>query len=198
MKFQLKQLIVIAGILSATAASAADFGVDAAHSHVGFKVRHLVTKVQGEFKDFDGSFSFDEKNLDASKASFTIKSTSISTNNEKRDGHLRTKDFFDVKKYPTITFVGKKLEADGDKRYKLTGDFTMHGVTKPVTFEVEYGGATADPFDKSGKAQRAGFTATTSVNRKDFGIVWNKTLDAGGLMLGEDVAIELNVEGVSK
>lgn len=186
--------IALMAALCAAPAFAAEFTIDQSHSHVGFKVRHLVSKVDGEFKDFDGAFTFDEKDADKAKVKFTAKATSINTGTAKRDEHLRSPDFFDVKKYPTLSFEGKKLETDGDKHYKLAGDLTIHGVTKPTTFDVDFGGVAKDPWGGT----RAGFTATTKINRKDFGLTWNKALETGGLLVGDDVTIELNIEGVAK
>lgn len=185
-----------AALLSLVSASAfaTDFTVDGAHSHVGFSVRHFVSKVPGEFKDYEGAFNFDEKKPEASSAKFTIKTASINTSNAKRDEHLRNPDFFDVEKHPTITFASKKVSAAGKNKYKLEGDMTMLGVTKPVTFDVEYGG-TAKGF--AGK-NLAGFTATGKVNRKDFGMKWNKALDNGGFVLGEEVEIKIELEAVQK
>jgi len=190
-EYMYSKILVILGALSlATAAFAADYDVDPAHSHVGFTVKHLVGKVPGEFKDYTGKFSFDDKKPAIFSANFTIKTASISTGNEKRDEHMKSPDFFDVKKFPEITFVSTSFKSSGAKKYKLLGNVTMHGVTKPVTFDVEYMGAEKDPWGN----MRAGFTATTKVDRKDFGIIWNKTLDSGGLMVGNDVSIELNIE----
>ena len=174
------------------AAMATEYDVDSAHSHVGFTVKHLVGKVPGEFKDYTGKFNFDEKKPASFNADFEIKAASISTGNEKRDAHLKTAEFFDVEKFPNITFKGTAMKSTGAKKYKLMGDMTMHGVTKPVTFDVEYGGTAKDPWGN----MRAGFTATTKLDRKDFGIIWNKTLDSGGMMIGNEVSIELDLEAV--
>lgn len=187
-------LAAAAVLASASSVLAADFVVDPSHSRIGFSVRHLVSKVPGEFKDYEGSFSFDEKKPEASKASFTIKAASINTNFEKRDEHLRSPDFFNTAKHPTLTFVSKKVAPAGKGKYKLQGDITIAGVTKPVTFEVEYAGTAKDPWGGT----RAGFTAVSKVNRKDFGMVWNKALDSGGFILGDDVEIKLDLEAIQK
>jgi polyisoprenoid-binding protein YceI len=177
-------------------ARAGDFAIDQSHSHVGFRVKHLVvSKVEGEFKDFDGSFSFDEKKPDASKVAFTIKAASINTNTAKRDEHLRSADFFDVQKFPTLAFESTKVEGAGKGKYKLSGNLTIHGVTKPVTFVVEYGGVSKDPWE--GKTH-TGFTATLRINRKDYGLTWNKALETGGFVVGEDVDITVEIEGIQK
>ena len=181
-------------LASGISASAGDFMVDKDHSHVGFKVRHLVSRVMGEFKDYQGTFSFDPKKVSDSKVSFTIKTASVNTDNEKRDTHLRSADFFDVQRYPEMTFESKKVTLVGKNKYKVEGDFTLHGEKKPVPFEVEYLGETKDPWGN----QRAGFTATAQIDRKKFGLTWNKALEAGGLMVGDDVSIELQIEAVEK
>lgn len=173
---------------------AKDYDVDASHSNVAFVAQHLVSKVNGEFKDFEGTFSFDPKKLDNTKVTATVKVDSISTNQEKRDKHLKSDDFFASGKFPTLTFVSTKVSAHGSKKYKMAGNLTMHGVTKPVVFDVDYLGEIDDPWG----GHRAGFTATTKVNRKDYGMVWNKALDKGGFVLGEEVTINLNVEASEK
>lgn len=179
---------------AATSALAADYTVDASHSSVGFAVKHITGKVKGGFKEFEGNFSFDPKDLKASKVSFTAKAASISTDNTKRDDHLKGEDFFDVAKHPTLTFESKKITAMGKNKYKLEGTLTIHGQAKPAVFDVEYNGGDKDPWG----GYRVGFSAKTQVKRKDFGLTWNKLLDSGGFLIGEDVAIELEVEGVQK
>lgn len=171
-----------------------DYTVDKDHSHAGFKVRHIISKLPGEFKEFEGTFSFDPKKLDTAHGKFIIQTKSISTNNEKRDDHLRSPDFFDAAKYSDLTFESKKMTPAGKNKYKLLGDLTIRGVTKPVTFQVEYMGTAKDPWGNN----RAAFSATTKINRKDFGVNWNKTLDNGGLLVGDDVELELNVEAIEK
>ncbi len=175
-------------------AYAADYKVDPAHSSVGFEVRHLVSNVQGQFRDYEGTFTFDEKDLSKFKIKSSAKAASIDTANAKRDEHLKSPDFFDAKKFSTITFVSNKLEKAGDSTFKATGDFTMHGVTKPVVFEVESMGEAKDPWGNT----RRGFVAKAKINRKDFGIVWNKALDSGGVMLGDDVKLMLNLEATEE
>lgn len=163
--------------------------IDPSHTHVGFSIRHFFTQVKGEFKDVVGTIDVDQANLNASKVNVEIATASINTNNEKRDNHLRSADFFEAEKNPKITFVSKSVNLK-DNKGTMTGDLTMHGVTKPVTLDVEIGG-----FGKMGPmGTLAGFTATGKINRKDFGILWNKTLDQGATMLGDDVALEINVE----
>jgi polyisoprenoid-binding protein YceI len=176
-----------------SAAQAADYDVDASHSNVDFKIRHMMSKVNGNFGKFTGTFSFDAKKPEAAKGVFTVEAASINTNNEKRDGHLKGDDFFNVGKFPTLTFNTTGFKKAG-KGFAMSGDLTMLGVTKPVTFNVEYLGAGKDPWGNS----KAGFSATGKINRKDFGMVWNKALDAGGVLLGEEVEITLNIEAAEK
>jgi len=186
--------LLLAGALmvgsAAFAGTEKNYAIDNAHSTASFKIKHLVSKVAGSFKDFSGTFTFDEKNPKSFKGSFSIKADSIFTNEAKRDEHLKSADFFDTAKFPTLTFVAKELKSVGGKKYKLSGDFTMHGVTKAVTFDTEYLGAGKDPWGND----KVGFSATTRINRKDFGMVWNKVLDNGGILLGEEVEIDVQIE----
>ncbi len=184
--------IVVAATLAATSAAiASPYTVDASHSNVNFTVRHLIAKMSGEFKEYEGTFKFDEKKNELSDVNFKIKAKSISTNNEKRDDHLRGEDFFNVDKFETLTFTAAK-GAKISKKGKLKGDLTIHGVTKPVSFDVEFLGAAKDPWGN----QRTAFTASTKISRKDYGLTWNKALDAGGVMLGDEVALNLQVEAI--
>jgi len=188
------QLFPVALLAVSASAFGADYVVDNSHSHVGFTVRHIVSKVLGEFKDYEGSFVFDEKKPETSKVDFTIKTASINTNNEKRDEHLRSGDFFDAEKHPTLTFKNGKLTKAGKDKFKLAGDLTMRGVTKPVTFDVEYLGGGKDPWGN----QKVGFSAKTKVKRTDYGMSFNKTLETGGVLVGEDVEIQLEIEANAK
>ncbi len=189
---RLTVMLSLAALTLATAAFAAPvkYTFDAVHSEVGFTVRHLFSKVPGRFTEYDGAIQFDEKNLPASSVEFTIQAKSITTGNERRDGHLRSPDFFDVEKLPTITFKSTKVSALKGQKFTVMGDLTMKGVTRPVTLECEFLGAG----DLGPMGYKAGFDATTTINRKDFGIVWNKTLDQGSTVLGDDVAITIHVE----
>jgi polyisoprenoid-binding protein YceI len=181
-------------LLAALPLRAETFAIDASHSEVGFQVRHLVSQTRGRFNDFAGTVDLDPKNLASSSVDFKIKATSIDTNVADRDKHLRGADFFDVEKYPEITFKSKSVKAAGNDTYNVTGTLTMHGVSKDITLPVTYLGQAKDPWGNT----RAGFEAATTLNRKDFGIVWNKALDAGGAMLGDDVKININLETVKK
>ena len=178
--------------LSPVGAAPVTYELDPAHTHVGFQIRHLVSKVSGQFDKFTGTLVYDPDNVAASSVEATIETASIDTNNEKRDGHLKSADFFDAEKNPTITFKSKTVAVEGQK-LTLAGDLTMHGVTKPVTLTGEVGGVIGDP----GK-RKAGFSVTGTINRKDFEIVWNKTLDQNTTLLGDDVAIQIDVEANEK
>ncbi len=177
-------------------ASATTWTIDPDHSNVGFKVRHLmISNVKGSFEKLTGSVDLNDQDVTASKVSVSIDTASINTNVQKRDEHLRSADFFDVAKYPTMTFVSKKVTKAGADKLKVTGDLTLHGVTKEVVLDVE--GPTAESKDPWGHIRR-GATATTKINRKDFGLVWNKTLESGGVAVGEEVTITLEIELLKK
>jgi polyisoprenoid-binding protein YceI len=150
--------------------------------------------VSGHFKKFIGVIVFDEKNAAKNKVDVTIDAASIDTQNEKRDEHLRGKDFFDVAKYSTARYVSKKVTAIQDGKFTITGNLTMHGVTKPVVLEAVYAGAVKDPWG----GERVAFTATSVINRQDFGIKFNQTLDNGGVMISNEVALEFEIEAVAK
>jgi len=171
------------------------YTVDKSHSEANFSVRHLVSKVSGKFDDFSGSITTDGKSAETSSVEFTIKTASVDTGNADRDKHLQTADFFDAAKNPEITFKSTSIKPTAKKNvYDVTGDFTMRGVTKRITLPVEFNGFAKDPWGN----QRAGFSATTTVNRKDYGINWNKALDNGGYLLSDDVDITVNIEAVKK
>ncbi len=187
-------LFVFLASFISLSANAADYMIDGAHSSANFKIKHLMSKVAGGFNDFSGEFSFDEKNPKSFKGEFTIKAASINTNNAKRDEHLRGDDFFSAEKNPTLIFKAREFKAAGKGKFKLMGDFTMRGVTKPATFDVEYLGAGKDPWGND----KVGFSAVTKINRKDWGMSFNKVLDTGGFMLGDDVELDIQVEGNAK
>jgi len=176
-----------------TFVQAEEWNIDKAHSSIGFSVRHLVvSKTRGDFDEFTGMMNFDGKNLEAGSVEFTIQTTSIDTDNEDRDKHLRSDDFFSVEKFPEMVFKSKKIvKGDGDS-FKLIGDLTIRDVTKEVTFEVEFNGVVTDPWGGT----RAGFSAESTIDRKDFNITWSKTLDGGGLVVGDDVKIIVEVEWI--
>jgi polyisoprenoid-binding protein YceI len=178
-------------LVLSVSASAETFHIDPAHSNVQFTIKHLFSKVSGSFTDFKGDFNYTEgKVTDLSKINFEIKAASINTQNAKRDEHLRSADFFDVTKFENINFVSKSAKPNGKDTFALEGDLTIHGVTKPVSFSAEFLGSGKNP--QGGLS--AGFTAKGKINRKDFGIVWNKSLDNGSFVLGDDVEISINIE----
>jgi polyisoprenoid-binding protein YceI len=175
-------------------AGAETYSIDDNHSNVNFTIRHLVGKVTGQFQTFTGNFKYDPKDPKSWSAVAAIQAASINTGNAKRDDHLRSAEFFDVAKFPTLTFKSTGITDIKDNTAKMAGELTMHGVTKPVVLNLEITPPVKDPF---GAGQRMGATATGKINRKDFGISYNKTLDSGGLMLGEEVDIVLNIEGAT-
>ena len=171
------------------------YEIDSSHSSATFKVRHLmVSNVRGELGQITGRVLIDESELSRSSVEATIDATAINTRDEKRDAHLRSPDFFDTQTHPTITFRSKRVQPGKGGNFTVTGDLTMRGVTKPVVFDAEFLGSSAVSIEGKSWGSKAGFSATTVVNRKDFGINWNKTLDNGGMMVGDDVTIVLNVE----
>jgi polyisoprenoid-binding protein YceI len=181
-----------AAVFLSTNLLAGSWDIDSAHSEAKFKIKHMtVSNVTGSLTGMKGAFEYDDKNPSALKVEASLDTKTINTNNEKRDGHLKNPDFFDVAKYPTIKFKSTRVDGNPTSKFKLLGDLTMHGVTKPVWFESD--GITAPIKDMYGNNRR-GFSATAKINRKDFGIVWNRTMEAGGLVLGETVDVALEVE----
>ena len=171
-------------------AEPARWNLDLEHSTIEFRVTHMVvSKTAGRFTDYAGFIDMDAESGTVKTIEATIKTGSVNTNHEKRDAHLRNADFLDVEHYPTITFKMKsyKKTAEG---YTAVGDLTLHGVTKEITLVGQYNGATKDPWGNT----RAGFSAEGKLNRKDFGMVWNKTLDSGGVVVGDEVQIRLDIE----
>ncbi|HVK62236.1 MAG TPA: YceI family protein [Bdellovibrionales bacterium] len=185
----------IAAFASLAQAAPAKYVVDKDHSNVGFAVRHLmITDVIGHFKDFEGSFTFDRETGAVTDGTFTVKTASIDTDNDKRDEHLRSADFFDSAKHDSMTFKNSKLEKNGKDKYKWTGDLTIRGKTKPVTFDLTETGMQKDPWGN----QRLGFHAEGKINRKDFGLKWNKAIEGGGVTVGEDVKIIIDASTVQQ
>lgn len=167
------------------------WNLDKAHSSVGFSVRHLViSEVTGNFKDYDISLKSTKDDYSDAVVEATIKVASINTDNEKRDAHLRTDDFFNAEKYPEIKFKSTSFEKIGDNKYKITGDLTIRDVTKKVTFDATYNGSIKAPWG----ATVASWKATLSLNRFDYNLKWNKTIEAGGLIAGDTINITLNLE----
>jgi polyisoprenoid-binding protein YceI len=163
--------------------------VDKVHSSVTFKVRHFVANTTGTFRTFDGTIELDRANLAGSSVEFTIDAASIDTDNENRDKHLRSADFFDVVNHPKITFKSSSIAQKSANEFDVTGDFTMRGVTKRITLPVTFLG-----FAKTARGEKSGVEIETTINRKDYGVAYNRALEEGGLMLGEDVKIAINLE----
>jgi polyisoprenoid-binding protein YceI len=189
----MKWRILFCGALLAAplVASAAEFQIDPNHSAVGFKIRHLVSRVPGQFHDFSGTVDFDEKHPEKSRVNAVIQAASIDTRVERRDKDLRSAHFFEVDKYPTLSFASTKVRQGKDGHLTLEGKLTMHGVSKPVSLDVEKLGEQ----EFMGK-KHVGFEAHGTLDRKDYGIVWNKALDSGGTLLGDEVQLELQIEAV--
>ncbi len=187
--------VITAAVLLAFSASiseAARFMIDPAHSSIEFKVRHLmITKVSGRFDRFSGEFKYDPKDPKSWNTMARIDAGSINTGIVDRDNHLRNTDFFDVGKFPAVTFRSTSISYIKDNTAKLNGLLTIRGIEKPVTLDLEIGGMATDAWGNT----KAGFTATGKINRKDFGMIWNKALDTGGLTLGEEVEITIQIEG---
>lgn len=163
--------------------------IDKNHSSATFKVRHITANVVGQFREFDGAITLDRAKPAQSSVEFTIQSKSIDTGNANRDEHLRSADFFDVAKFPTISFKSTSVQPKSATEFDVTGDLTLHGVTKRVTLPVSFLG-----FAKGPRGEKAGFEIETTLNRKDYGIVWNRALDEGGFILGDDVKVTINLE----
>ena len=184
---------ILSAILAVVALPlAADiYKVDKSHSGVDYKVRHLVSNVTGKFTDFDGTVDMQPGKPGASSVEFTINAGSNDTGDADRDKHMRTADFFDVDKFPAITFKSTSIEPTKKKNlYTVTGNLTIRGVTKTVPLPVPFLGAAKDPWGN----EKAGFSLTTTINRKDYGVNWNKALDNGGFLVGDDVEVTINLE----
>ena len=180
----------LATLLTGSAlAQPATYKVDPAHSSVIFNIRHLVSQVEGRFRDFQGSIDLDQKNLRNSKVNFTVKADSIFTDNEKRDAHLKGDDFFAVEKFPSLSFQSKRVLPRGQNKLEVLGTLTIHGVSKDVLVPVQLLGV-----GPGFQGQVAGFRSDFTINRKDYGISWNSKLDQGGSVLGDEVEIRLLVE----
>jgi len=166
--------------------------IDPTHSEVQFKVKHLmITTVTGSFDKFEASIETDKEDFSKAKISFSADVASVLTGNTDRDNHLKSPDFFDVEKFPKITFVATKYESvDNDGSYELFGDLTIHGVTKKVELAVEFGGVAKDPWGNV----KAGFTINGKINRKDFGLIWNAPTETGGVLVSEDVRIACEIQ----
>ena len=184
-------LVLVLGF--GTAAAQGIYTIDPNHSNVAFKVRHLVSKVVGEFTEFEGTITADFNNLDNCRVQFSIQSASIETRNEDRDNHLRSADFFDVEKFPEITFTSTKVTKIDKDSFAVAGILTMHGVSNPTTLTVDYLGEMT-----AMGGTRAGYELSATLDRKDWGISWNRALDTGGFILGDDVEVNINLEVIKQ
>jgi polyisoprenoid-binding protein YceI len=171
------------------------YQIDPSHSQVTFSVRHMViATVKGSFNVISGQLNIDEQNPANSSVDAQAETASINTRDANRDGHLRSPDFFDAEKYPTLTFKSTSVVHEGGSEYKVTGDLNIHGVTKSVTFEAEYNGAGKDPWGNN----RVALTTKTKINRKDFGLNWNQALEQGGVLVSDEVKIEIDLSAVEQ
>lgn len=167
------------------------WNLDKAHSSVTFNIAHMViSEVEGKFTNFNADIKSDKADFTDARGSFTVALNSVNTGTDKRDDHLRSADFFDVENNPNMTFVIKKITKVNSKAYKITGDLTLHGVTKSITLDAKFGGVIKDPYGMT----RAGFTVTGEINRYDFGLKYNAVMEAGGLTIGKTVKIKINLE----
>ena len=173
-----------------TATAVRTLEIDRSHSEVTFQVRHLLSKVRGRFNDFSGAIEFDPEHPDRSRVDVTIQAASIDTGEPDRDKHLRSADFFDVGKYPTLTFVSTSVTPRGGNNYDVAGNLTIHGVTRPVVLPAAFLGAATDPWGNT----KLGFEAELTLNRKDFGLTWNAALETGGVLVGDDVKVSLSIQ----
>jgi polyisoprenoid-binding protein YceI len=186
-------LATIAWAGSPVVASPVPLKIDLDHSNVGFSVRHVFTHVQGKFNAFEGTITFDEADPAASTVNTTIRAASIDTNLKARDKDLRSPRFFDAERFPNVTFESKSVTRLSATTFNIAGTLTMHGVSKDVTLAAEFLGKDKDPWGNV----RYGFRATTSVNRKDFGMQWNEVLESGGVLVGETVEITLDIDAIA-
>ena len=189
----MKRILLLTLVLATGLALQAQskWSFDKAHSKISFNVEHLViSEVTGQFGSFDGSVTASSEDFSDSNIEFTIDVASVDTDNDRRDGHLRSDDFFNAEKFPSITFKGKSLEKVDGNMYKLTGDLTIRDVTKEVVLDVKYGGTVKDPYGNT----KAGFKITGNINRFDYNLKWNAALESGGLVVGENVEIVGNIE----
>lgn len=171
------------------------WAVDPTHSEIGFKVKHMMfTNVSGKFNSFTATAETEGDSFDNAKFDFSADVDSVSTGNADRDGHLQSADFFDAAQNPKLTFTSTAFTKESDGEYTLTGDLTIHGVTKPVTLDAEFGGIAKDPWGNT----KAGFTLTGKLNRKDFGLTWNAALETGGMLVSEDVKLAIELQFVKQ
>jgi polyisoprenoid-binding protein YceI len=191
----LKILTIMLVLMSTSLFSQTTWSVDKAHTKVGFSVTYLViTDVEGYFKEYDAHITTSDDDFTKANIDFTVNTNSIFTDNDKRDDHLRSDDFFNAEKYPQMVFKGKSMKKIDDKNYKLTGDFTIRDVTKQVELDVKYNGTVKDPWGNT----KAGFKITGGIDRFDYNLKWNKAIETGSLVVGKDVELVINLQLVKK
>lgn len=190
-RLAVQALCVTLAFPALAAAQPAVFKADPVHSKVGFSIRHIVSEVDGRFKDFDGAITYDAKHPEGSAVQFIVQAASIDTGNADRDKHLKSPDFFDAAKFPTLTFASTKVAAKGGNAFDVTGNLTIKGVTKTITIPAKFRGEAKTPM-----GDRAGFESSFTINRLDYGVAWNRALEGGGAMLGDDVDIAIRIEAV--
>ena len=175
--------------------STTKWSIDPTHSEIGFKVKHMMfTNVSGNFEKFDASIETEGDDFTTAKFDFSGEIDSINTGNADRDNHLRSADFFDAEQFPTLTFKSTSFEKESESDYKLTGDLTLHGVTKSVKLDVEFGGLAKDPWGNT----KTGLSATGKINRKDWGLNWNSALETGGVLVGEEVKLNIELQFIQQ
>jgi polyisoprenoid-binding protein YceI len=177
-----------------TTSATRTYTIDKQHSEATFQVRHLVTRVRGRFSDFSGTIEHNAQQPEISSVTFTVNAASIDTSTPDRDAHLRSEDFFFVEKHPQITFVSSKITSKGDGEFDVQGTLTIRGVAKEITLPVTYLGDAKDPWGQS----RIGFEAEITLNRKDFGLIWNAALETGGFLVGDEVKISLSIQAIAQ
>jgi polyisoprenoid-binding protein YceI len=184
--------VIMAVVSTFTYAQAPTWVFEPSHCKVGFSISHFgISETEGQFKKFTGTIVATQKDFSDAKIDFTVDVNSINTDDEQRDGHLKSADFFDAAKYPSLIFKSKSMKPAGKNKYTLKGDLTMHGITKEIELDVLFGGiVNKDPFGNT----KAGFKVTGNIDRKEWGLTWNKVLDTGGVAVGEQVAIECHIE----
>ena len=177
---------------TAFATTTTTYNIDKAHSEVTFQVRHLLTKVRGRFSEFNGTIEYDEADPERSLVDVEVQAASIDTNERDRDRHLRSADFFDVEKIRALTFRSTRIRRESEDTFTVTGDLTIRGVTRSVSFDVSLLGKAKDPWGN----ERIAFEAETTINRKDFGLTWNAALETGGFLVGDEVTLTLSVQAI--
>jgi polyisoprenoid-binding protein YceI len=179
-------------VTTAIATTTTTYSLDKAHSEVTFQVRHLLTKVRGHFSDFTGTIEYEEATPERSSVNVEVRAASIETSDRDRDAHLRSADFFDVERIPTLTFRSTGIQRKAEDRFAVTGDLTIHGVTRRVSFDASFLGKAKDPWGN----ERIAFEAEATINRKDYGLTWNAALETGGFLVGDEVRITVSVQAV--